>query len=278
MIDCCRLLLVQHQETRRLLQSLEEYLTQYSSDSSGLAAAEAVYAALLLDLKQHFMLEEQGLFETVNQYRTMILMEVEHDDLLNLQANLGQALKSCQDSPQHSKDALLCFHALKDRLLVHMKEEEDGIFPLVNQWLEPEEKQKVLRRFSEIQGQLQVHEPQLIRAKPKLEVSGSKLFQPIMQPIAYELLYEHEHTTIQHLSLKANQALAFHWAGQNQCIVLVSGNITCETQEQVQELTPGMTCIIESRLLCSIKAITDSHLIVFKIWPHPHYTKAPSGA
>lgn len=275
MTDCCQLLIAQHAETRRLLESLEERLQAFTSIQCDLASVEALYEAIVLDLGQHFVLEEQGLFETVNQYRSMILMEVEHDDLLMLQDVLGKAIKTLQHYPAVSlEEAEKCFKAFKERLLAHMWEEEAGIFPLIQRWLEPEEQQKVLRRFSELQESLRHQQAQLHRPTPGFEIMPTKFFQPVTKPIGYETLYEREHALIQHLALQAGQSLAPHWAGQHQCILLLSGSVLFETQEHKQELIPGMMTRLESRLLFSLKALEESHLVVFKIWPHPHFTKA----
>jgi hemerythrin-like domain-containing protein len=276
MTDCCQLLIAQHAETRRLLGLLEESLKALTSARGELASVKALHEALVLDLGQHFVLEEQGLFETVNQYRSMILMEVEHDDLLALQKALGEAIHSLGDvvSPSALEVAIERFLAFQDRLLAHMREEEAGIFPLVQRWLEPEEQQKVLRRFSELQAELQTHKPKLSRPTPGFDIFATKIFQPIARPIGYEILYEREHALLQHLTLQAGRSLAPHWAGQHQCVLLISGSVLFETSGHQQKLEPGMLARLESRLTFSFTALEDSHLVVFKIWPHPHFTKA----
>lgn len=273
MINCCQLLIDQHAETRRLLEALA---TCIHADAIDLIAAQTLYEAIVLDLQQHYVLEEQGLFETVNQYRSMILMEVEHDDLLALQNTLGEALSTLKDEagpiePDPLKQRFLSF---QERLLAHMQEEEKGIFPLIQRWLEPEEQQKVLRRFSELQAAMKHQHPQLVRPVPQFKIRPTQIFQEITRPVSYETLYEREHTLIQHLTLQAGKTLASHWAGQHQYILVLSGSILLETpQQEPHELQPGMTAQLDSRLWFSLKAIQDSHLIVFKVWPHPHFAK-----
>ncbi|HEY9745125.1 MAG TPA: hemerythrin domain-containing protein [Oculatellaceae cyanobacterium] len=267
MTDCCRLLINQHEETRRLLAGLKDRMAANGED------VPALYNALALDLKQHFVLEEQGLFETASQYRSMMLMEVEHDDLLVLLDAFGQALRDCWGRSL-SEQAWQGFHKLQERLLAHMKEEEDGIFPLIDRWLEPEEQQKVLRRFYELQADMQMHAPALLRPVPTYEVLDTAIFKTIQRPIAYESLYEQEHASVQHLMLRAGHSLARHWAGQHQCLLVLSGRMLLTTDDASHELGPSQVARLDSRLWFSLHAMEDSHALLFKIWPHPHFAKA----
>ena len=273
MIDCCQLLIAQHAETRRLLSVLESEIQAFTAGQQDIKLFEEHYRALVLDLKQHFILEEQGLFETVNQYRSMVLMEVEHDYLLDLQNALGSAVKGLKDDIESQLAIKQCFESFKKRLLAHMVEEEEGIFPLVQHWLEPEEQQKVLRRFSEIQEGFNEGIFQLQRPVPEFEILPTQIFHAVSRPIGYETLYEREHTTVQHLMLQAGKSLAQHWAGQHQCILVLSGNAVFDARDQQKTLTPGMIVRLDSRLWFSLSAIEDSHLVLFKVWPHPHFAK-----
>lgn len=270
MTDCCQLMLTQHAQTRRLLEQLEGALSACVDGDR----IQSLYLALTADLELHFALEEQGLFETVSQYRSMMLMEVEHDDLLDLHRELGEALKGLSENTQALEEAKAGFNTFKERLLAHMYEEEAGIFPMVLRWLEPEEQQKVLRRFSELQARYQKERPRLRRPTPGYDIETTRLFQAVERPIRYDTLYEREHTQVQHLALQAEQTLSTHWAGQHQCIVLIAGKVLLETQGATETLTPGACVQLESQRRFSIKALDESHLLIFKVWPHPHFTKA----
>lgn len=273
MIDCCQFLISQHHETRRLLELLQ---TQLSTEPFHHATVQKAYDNLVYDLHQHFMLEEQGLFTTINQYRSMMLMEVEHDDLLERQKNFGNALSALQHSDAATPETWQHFEAFQTRLLAHMIEEEDGIFPLVPKWLDLEEQQKVLRRFSEIQQQLASHNPTLARANPSFSIINTTLFQDMTKPISYQTLYNREKSIIQQWSFRAGQKLAPHWAGQNQCLILITGSMRFTCEHETQILVAGQMLQVDSQLTFTLEALEDSQMVALKIWPHPHYTKSIS--
>jgi hypothetical protein len=64
-----------------------------------------------------------------------------------------------------------------------------------------------------------------------------------------------------------------HWAGQHQCMLVLSGEVAFETPEAIHMLKPGDMLKADSRLIFALSAVADSHLLSFKVWPHPHYTK-----
>jgi iron-sulfur cluster repair protein YtfE (RIC family) len=267
MSECTRLLISQHRETEAQLSQLGLLLSDAASDWP---AIETLAGQLQADLLRHFMLEEQGLFALLNAYRTMILMEVEHDDLLKAQkqfdALLGDSIKEKRLLP----DLKSSLDAFTTQLKAHMLEEERGVFPLAESVLEPEEKLRIQRTYAELSVQM----PYLQRPTPAFEIRQTGLFQAPAQKISYEVLYDREHALVQHLSLQAGQSLVRHWAGPHQCLVTIAGQCVLSVGQDDRLLEAGMEAILDSRLMFSLKAVTDCHLLIFKIWPHPHYVKA----
>ncbi len=272
-IKCCQLLIAEHRETERQLEHLEALL----SNPGDWNHLQEVYIALEQDLKQHFALEEQALFLMLSPYRSMMLMEVEHDDLLTLQNAFEQTLV---ESVQQQSPAFRLHSNFQDfaaRLRGHMREEEDGVFPLAEVVLEVEEKQRVLRGFNELQARFKNEAAALVRPTPGFKIQTTDIFTPLESTLAYQALYEREHSLVQHLWLKAGQSLAKHWSAQHQCLLVLSGEVFFETDTETNTqrilLTAGEQASIDSRLYFSLASQTDCHLLLYKTWPHPHYTK-----
>lgn len=281
MVDCCELLIAEHRRTEELVQRLETLLSQavapQGENGATWLAVQKAYQALAQDLHRHFVLEEQALFSVLNPYRTMILMEVEHDDLLTLQAEFASHLAGITEDgalPNTQADALLkSFGAFKERLYGHILEEERGIFPLAEEKLETEEKLKVIRLYTELLETAENRMLTLTRPAPGFQIKTTELFTPFDKPMTYQTLYEREHTSLQHIRIQAGQKQSPHWMGQHQHIIVLSGQVVFETLQESHTLVSGDAVTIDSRLVFSFAAVKDTQLLVFKTWPHPHYSK-----
>lgn len=279
MSSCVELLIAEHRDTERLLTTIESNLLRLGEAQTGSSALwEAVsadYQTLADDLYRHFMLEERALFSLLSQYRSMMLMEVEHDDLLNLQQAFETSLKASVISTVPEPKLLPAFEAFKIRLQGHMLEEERGIFPLAEMWLEPEERLRALRVYQELRASFEGQPVSLRRGIPGFQIRETNLYQPAEKLLSYETLYEREHASVRHIRIKAGARQALHWAGQHQCMILVSGSVELETETGTTSIHEGQSITIDSRLYFALKANTDAHVLVFAVWPHPHYTKTP---
>jgi|GEM_PF-5321914 len=286
MTDCCELLIAEHRRVEDLLERLEQLLRPRLADAdlstSVLSEAQTLYRVLAADLHRHYAIEEKALFPVLSQYRTMMLMEAEHDDLLGLQHAFARQLERLiLDETDQSDDRLNLFQqfeVFKTRLLAHVLEEERGIFPLANERLEPEEKMKVLRLTNAL---VEVDDPSaydLFRPEPGFILKRANLSSHAQRPMEYETLFEREHHAIQTLRLQAGQKQAMHWSGQTQVMVVLLGELRFECLEaegvKTLALSMGDTLTIDSRLLFSLSAVTDALLMVFKVWPRPHYAKS----
>lgn len=286
MTNCCDLLIAEHRQTESGLRWLEERLAGLSgaspvSVSSAFRGKEAdwlsvaaFYAGWAADLHRHFVLEEDALFGLLSQYRSMMLMTVEHDDLRTLQGAFEEALSCSVETNTAHPDLLPRFQAFQTRLQAHIIEEERGIFPMAETSLLPEEQQLALRRYHEILEQsAQGAALSLFRPKPDFQVMETALFEPVDKPLSYETLYEREHASVQHIRMQAGMKQALHWVGPHQCLFLLSGAVTLETRQAQIPLSPGQCLTLDSQFYFALHAQTDAHLLNFKVWPHPHYTK-----
>lgn len=267
-MDWHALLTTGHRETERLLERLKTLLEADDWD-----AANSTYQQLAADLLQHYALEEQALFPVLSQYRSMILLTVEHDDLLALQQAFADELTASVANRAPSPLLFESLQAFQEQLAGHILEEDGQIIPLAEEVLEPEEKLKVKRLFSELSAAFETRQATLFRPQPGFSVSRTYIGQPPDKPVAYQTLYDREHTSIQHIQLRQGQSLARHWAAQHQYLLVLSGAVEFRMDGQACTLEPGMAVTIDSRLPFSLAALSDSHLLSFKAWPHPHFTK-----
>ena len=293
-LNCCELLIEEHRRTEEMLERLEasllEILTGESPTAQTLQEAQAQYQSLAHDLQRHYALEEKALFPVLSQYRSMMLMAVEHDDLLELQSAFAEHLMYLNPAqPQVLADLeplMPRFQAFKSRLLGHILEEERGVFPLANATLEPEEKVKVLRLLTELVETTEPEAYQLARPQPGYVLQRAKPPVAHHPPMAYHTLFAQGHSQVQTLRLQAGQKQALHWAGQTQFILVLSGELGFQTgrllggqtvaaeDNVIERLGPGDTLTLDSRLVYALSAHTEVLMILVKVWPVPHYTKA----
>lgn len=279
MSSCVELLIAEHRDTERLLTAIESNLLSLREASKGsptlLEAVSADYQTLAEDLYRHFVLEERALFSLLSQYRSMMLMEVEHDDLLHLQQNFEASLRASMASQTVEPQLLPAFEAFKTRLQGHILEEERGIFPLAEVWLEPEERHRALRVYQQLRASFACQPISLHRERPGFQIRETALFQPVEKQLGYETLYDREHASVRHIRIRGGARQALHWVGQHQCLILVSGSVALETETGTTPIHEGQSITIDSRLYFALKANTDAHVLAFAVWPHPHYTKTP---
>lgn len=269
MLDCIERLIADHRDTEKQLDLLSSELGG-SPDWPGL---QAHFERIEKDLRRHFAYEEQALFPALSQYRTMMLMEVEHDDLLALERAFAAELSQSALERQATLALVSSFEAWQSRLRAHIVEEDRGIFPLAEAWLEPEEKAMTDRWYHELEQRFSLEEPTLVRPQPGFEIKPGLLLKVPTHPLDYQMLYERDHTQVQSIHIRQGQAQSPHWAGQNQCLLLLSGKLNLKAAEQTALLQTGDLVQLDSRLLYSLSALEDSHYLMFRTWPHPHYTK-----
>lgn len=272
MSTCCHRLEADHRQTRAELEALQGLLTRHAPFEE----IDGVYQRFRRSLIHHLAAEEHGLFPVLSQYRPMVLMEVEHDDLQGLLGDFETALTGWPDG---SEKIMAAFQALSERLHAHMIEEESGIFPLAEEVLEPEEKALVSRKLEEVAHLLEHPiwgEGILSRATPTFRTSSLPLSEPLSRPVQYQALFEAEHTMVQSIALQAGAALKPHWSAQHQYLILLAGQARLQPQGgEDQVLRAGETVTLEPRLMYGLVAETECRLLVVKVWPRPYFVRKP---
>lgn len=267
------LLLADHRRTERLLVELSG-LIQAGQDWPSIQAAAST---LIQELAIHFACEEYGLFPVLSLYKTMVLMEAEHDALLAAQARFSEALEKSLAQQDASPDLAEAFLQWAEQLRAHIYEEEHGVFPMAQTLLEPEEKALVQRKLHETLEQVRTQgEAILKRPTPTCRFSHPPLFMAPQKPLAYDNLFEADHASLHHIRMKAGQRFKRHWGPEHQCLLVLSGCVDWVGDAETRRLEPGDQVIMEPRFPYALAAQTDCHLLVFKVWPRPHFLRSPS--
>jgi hemerythrin-like domain-containing protein/mannose-6-phosphate isomerase-like protein (cupin superfamily) len=271
-IDFYGLLLSEHKDTERLLQQLDAKL----ASQADLAQVKALFDEIILELDRHFACEEHALFPVLSQYRTMILLEVEHDNLLDLRESALRELEKSLEQQQATPALHPSMKQFAEVLRAHMVEEESGIFPQADALLEPEEKAMVKRKLEEMARwvrQPEVGEVLLERPNPTFNITKTNVLKPSDKPIVYKKLFGEEHASVHHLYLQPGEELSYHWASEHQCMIVLAGEVVFKTPHEEFPLEPGTQINIDPRYRFALRALSYAHLMVFKVWPRPHFVR-----
>lgn len=267
-----RQFLSEHQEAKELLQQIGSLIASSDSNREQL---KVLFDRLSREMDRHFFYEEKALFPVLNLYRTMVLMEVEHDNLLDARDGVKRELEKTNPEAGTNSPLAEKWHHFSEALQSHILEEERGIFPLAETALEPEEQALVKRKLAEAVHLAESNPILLERPVPHFDIRQTELLKRSERPIVYKKLFEAEHASLHHLVLKAGESLSPHWAPEHQCLLVLAGEVCFIGSEgEEQRLQPGAQIILEPRYRFSLRALTEAHLLVFKIWPHPHFLRS----
>lgn len=261
-------LLDDHNETLRVLETIVALVTAPQKDWQAL---EAAIEGLCRALSVHYHVEELGLFSVLNPYKTMILMEKEHEMLLENHAQLLLALAAKDDNA-----LMASFLTLKEQLEAHILEENNGVFPMAASKLAPEEQALSKRKMAELDAYFKQHPeaiPSFDRPLPQVTVTPYKVLCAQETPIAFTPCFKQDHVTLSAMYLQAGQSLKPHWAGETQCLIVLSGTGELHAMEKIERLLPGTQVDLAPRTMFSLQAITDIEVLALKVWPKPHFTK-----
>ena len=88
-LQVCESLIREHRQMETMLSQLEQSLSGLSHQGADpVNAMRAVMAQVVPEMNTHFACEEQVLFPAVSPYHPMVLMEVEHEELMALRQQL----------------------------------------------------------------------------------------------------------------------------------------------------------------------------------------------
>ncbi len=258
-LEACESLLTEHRQTESLIAQLEtqlQLLQQPSVPEEVYAALDNAAKAFTTDLDRHFACEEQCLFPVLSRYAPMVLMELEHENLLDLRSQLISAIGQC--CPEDIQTAGKSF--IKE-LQDHIGREEFGIFPIAEQRLSLEEKNKVIQSMTDLRGQMS-HQPPSLSAKVGRGFEPISLIKPLPEgrEVFLEKVAQYENLTLKAMGLLAGHQLK-HWSPQRLYMICLEGKVRFESLEQDRFLLPGEGVIVDPRLEFTLYADETSHLL-----------------
>ena len=265
---CCALLIADHRACEMALSELEALIQQGVPYETLLSA----FVALKLDLYRHFAAEEVALFPVLSMYRPMVLLEVEHEDLLT-------ALHAFEEALQHQSESMPDkFAAFNQTLRAHIYEEDSGVFSLAEEALEPEEKALVARKLSEAMRHFADHPeaaiPALHRGKPVASLKPGMLFAKTASPISYKEIFAAEQTSLHRIRLKAGQGLKRHWGAQHQCLLVLEGELTLTTDAETRTLKIGDQVNLSPKCPFALQTEPGCEVLLLKVWPRPNLLRS----
>lgn len=287
------LLLDQHNETRTQFDEIETLLAALTSDPALLIRLQQAWQQCYQALLHHYALEEYALFPVISQYRPMVLMTIEHDDLLVMQHRLSDVLQAATPETLDARMTAItgAWEAFSKQLMAHMVEEERGIFPLVTEFCEPEEQAMIERKLRELNTQplqRQLPVPEGVLTANALHVGP---LPHLTQAISLNALVDFEHVQVQQVFLKQGQAYKHHWAAEHRTLWVLSGELYVQVDgpivnkagSTVTDLSEASTAMLHQgdqlslapRTWSQWTALSDVSLMVVKVWPRPYFIRKP---
>jgi quercetin dioxygenase-like cupin family protein len=233
----CESLTQEHLQMGQLLESLER-----SISLGELEEARAVMAQIEPAMNTHFACEEQVLFPAVSPYHPMVLMEMEHEELIALRTQF-------QDLLNQSK-----------------RREDAGIVPACERSLSDNEKASV------ITGMKSLREKACDAALPtptppvrSFEVFRINLQSAAEKPLFSERLLDNGVLEMKHLVIKAGESVPSHWALKQGTLVCLSGDSVFTANQEQVALKAGVSIVMSPQVLYGLEAHTDCHFLLLLI-------------
>ncbi len=256
----------EHRQMEGMLDALEaslaDYLATNSHDAARWRALQRVFEAINRDVNTHFTCEEQALFPMVWVYRSMVLMEVEHDEIFAMRDLLLKLLNAEQPDPGARSELLELIPRFAERLRAHIVEEDRGVFPFCERMLNAREKERVIERMEEIRAEARENPLNPI-------VRPETWFRPIQpvdtpydRPVDVRLLAESTQLQVKEYRIRAGESLARHWTPMQVVLSCIAGEGVFRANAQAVPLMPGTHLLLSPRLYFSVEATTDCSLLL----------------
>jgi quercetin dioxygenase-like cupin family protein/hemerythrin-like domain-containing protein len=247
-----------------LLSRLEQALSGLNEqDFNTVEPIRAVMADIVPEMNTHFACEEQALFPAVSPYHSMVLMEVEHEDLFALRNELMIFLAEPEPAPEAISGFRKTTGRFINEMLDHIGREDAGIFPTCEQALSDDEKQDVIEKMDAIRAQAQeTPTPGISRPERSFQVFPVDLGSPAQRSVFSERLAEPGGLEIKHLVIRAGDAIPQHWSPKQGTLVCLKGEGTFKANGQEALLKSGVTIVMSPQLLHGVQASSDCHLLL----------------
>jgi len=254
----CESLIQEHRQMEQRLESLERLLSL-----GELEQARSVMAQIEPEMNTHFSCEEQVLFPAVSPYHPMVLMEMEHEELMALRTQFQHLLNQSEIGDAELGVIQTTGNHFISNMMDHIGREDAGIFPACERSLSDSEKTSVIMGMKSLREKAcDVGLPTPTPPVRSFEVFKINLQSPVEKPLFSERLLDNGTLEIKHLIIKAGESLPSHWSLKQGTLVCLSGDgIFRANQEQV-DLRAGVSIVMSPQLLHNIQAHTDCHLLL----------------
>ena len=257
----CESLTQEHRQMEQQLESLERALSM-----GELEQARSMMARIEPEMNTHFACEEQVLFPAVSSYHPMVLMEMEHEELIILRTQFLDLLNQSEIGGAELGAIQTTGNHFISNMLDHIGREDAGIFPACEQSLSDSEKASVITEMKTLREKAcNVGLPTPNPSVRSFEVFKINLQTPAEKPLFSERLLNKGIFEIKHLIIKAGESLPSHWSLKQGALVCLSGNGIFRVNQEQFDLKTGVSIVMSPKLLYSIQAHTDCHLLLLLI-------------
>ncbi|MGE0199493.1 MAG: hemerythrin domain-containing protein [Candidatus Melainabacteria bacterium] len=265
-LQVCTSLTAEHLEMETLLQQFETSLNAGDPTAgSGWDTLAPLLHTIRNHMNVHFVCEEEALFPAVTPYHPMVLMEVEHEELMALREEMMSHFHARQ-ATEFVRTGRVFIEDLRN----HIAREDAGIFPACERALSDTEKQQVVEAMDRIRANAVEVAGRGIRRPEKTWRSFTMdLTAGMDKPIHVLTMAEAPGLQIKHLRLRGGESLAAHWTPQRLVVVCVAGEvvfqvITPQAGDEETVLRPGAGVLLDPQLRHALRAREDSHLLLLQ--------------
>jgi hemerythrin-like domain-containing protein/quercetin dioxygenase-like cupin family protein len=252
-------LIAEHQAMISALKTLESNI-----ESKNLLQAQDLFQGILNEMRVHFACEEQVLFPMVHPYRTMVLMEVEHDEIFARRDALQNVLDDSLSSQTDWETIKKAFDRFSEYLTTHIHEEDTGVFPFCTKVLSDYEKQRVAEGMAVLRKKDETHPlPPIERAEGRFDHFPVQAhdWESQTRPIQIQLLAKGDTFEIKQLFFKTEASLASHWTPHPLTLICQTGQLLFESQDKQVILNPGDAVTLSPRLYHAVSALENSQVL-----------------
>ncbi len=247
-----------------MLTRLEHCLGSLTSQKPELAEAiRTIMAQIVPEMNTHFACEEQILFPAVTPYHPMVLMEVEHEELMALRQELLDILgQSTINAAEVSQLQAVGTRFISD-MLDHIGREDGGVFPTCERALSQTEKQAVIEGMAELRAKAKRQPtPAIQRPERSFETQQIDLTTPAQRAVFSERLLDDAGLEVKHLMIQAGKSIPDHWAPKQGTLICLQGQGVFQADNRKIPLISGTTIIMSPQLRHAVQADTDCHLLL----------------
>lgn len=267
-LKACESLITEHRQAEMVLDALERYIRNIlEAEPIEIAMRhkiEHLFNALFAELNTHFACEEEGLFPILSKYHPMVLMEIEHEELMELKQNMVQAFSQSETDSEQNKAFKNLGLTFIEELRRHIVREDSGIFPMAERDLSVAEKTLVVQKMNEVRQESTIAPtPPIQRPERKAYVVDMDMETPVTRNLNVQKLFDHDGFHVKQMTIQGGQSLPAYWSPYSIFLLCVSGEAQWEGQGQTIDLAPGKGLYMDPQMRHAIYAKTDCRLLMY---------------